>query len=167
MRVALNAQLAPLRIRWSALEPRQRLVVSIGAAVLLVGILIAYVWLPLERDRVALQKRLPELRGQLAAMERDAEEVKRMRTLPAGLAGTAPRALDAAQLRTNFTGSQVTAIDGGRFKVVVPDTAYAQWMDELKRLGGAAVVDEATFTATGPGKVGVDATIGPPGRKTP
>ena len=47
------------------------------------------------------------------------------------------------------------------------DTSYAQWMDELRRLGAVAVVDEAAFTATGPGRVGVDAVVGPPGRKAP
>lgn len=165
MRAALAGRLAPLGARWAALEPRQRWVIAAGGAILLLGFLVAYVWLPLERDRAALKKRLPELRTQLAGMERDAEEVKRIRTLPAALASSTPRALDATQLRSNFTGSQITALDAGRFRIVVADTSYAQWMDELRRLGAAAVVEEAAFTSTGAGKVGVDAIIAPPGRK--
>jgi type II secretory pathway component PulM len=77
MNAVLDKQLAPLRLRWNGLQPRQRVVSTAGAAVLAVALLIAFVWLPLERYRASLQKRVPELRASLAAMERDAEEVKR------------------------------------------------------------------------------------------
>jgi type II secretory pathway component PulM len=172
MNAVLDKQLAPLRLRWNGLQPRQRVVFATGAAVLAVALLIAFVWLPLERYRASLQKRVPELRASLAAMERDAEEVKRMRTLPATLNAPAPRALDAAQLRSAFTGAQVTALDGNRFRVQIAETSYAQWIDELRKLGAGlgtgAVVDEATLAipaSAGKGRVSVDAVIGPPGRR--
>lgn len=167
MNAVLNSQLAPLRARWSSLEPRQRVVIAAAGSILALGLLIAYVWLPLERNRAALQKRMPELRLQLTAMERDEEEVRRLRKLSAVPNATAPRALDAAQLRANFAGAQVTALDGSRFRVVIADTGYAQWIDELRRLGATAIVDEATLVTTSRGRVSVDAIVGPPGRKTP
>lgn len=170
MNAVLDKQLAPLRVQWDGLQPRQRIVFAAGAAVLAVAVLIAFVWLPLERYRASLQKRVPELRASLAAMERDAEEVKRMRALPATLSAPSPRALDAAQLRSAFAGAQVTALDGNRFRLQIAETGYAQWIDELRKLGTVALVDEATLTVpagAGKGRINVDAILGPPGRKAP
>jgi general secretion pathway protein M len=169
MKALLDKQLAPLLTRWHTLQPRQRIVVASGAVILGLALLIAFVWLPLERYRASLQKRAPELRASLAAMERDAEEVKRMRALPAALNAPAPRALDAAQLRSSFSGAQVTPLDANRFRVQIADTSYAQWIGELQRLGAAAVVDEVNLAMpanAAKGRVSVDAVVGPPGRKT-
>ena len=46
---------------------------------------MALVWLPLERRRARLGADLPALRASIAALERDAAEVKRLRATPSAI----------------------------------------------------------------------------------
>ena len=148
--------------RWSVLSGRQRSVIAAGAAILIVALLFAYVWLPLQHSRSDNAARLPELRAALAGMQRQTEELQRIRAVPPAAASLRP--LDAQALRAAFTGSQVvvTALDRQRFGLAIADTGYAVWIDELNRLQAqsAARVEDATLSAlTQPGRIKVEATF--------
>ena len=151
--------------RWHGLERRQRQIIVGGAGVAIIALLFAYVWLPLERERAQLATHLPQLRARLADMQRQAEEIKLVRSAPPVAITT--RALDAQALRAAFSGSEVTvsALGNQRFKLLIAATAYSTWIDELKRLQSqsAVRVDEATLIslaeAAQPGMVKVDATF--------
>ncbi len=148
--------------RWSILSRRQRSVIIAGTGILIVALLFAYVWLPLQHSRSDNAARLPELRAALAEMQRQAEELQRIRSVPPAAASLRP--LDAQALRGAFTGSQVvvTALDRQRFRLAVADTGYAAWIDELNRLQAqsAARVEEATLSGLPqPGRIKVEATF--------
>jgi general secretion pathway protein M len=148
--------------RWSILSGRQRSVILVGAGILIVALLFAYVWLPLQHSRSENTARLPELRARLAEMQLQAEELQRIRAVPPAAASLRP--LDAQALRSAFSGSQVsvTALDRQRFRVATADTGYAIWIDELNRLQAqsAARVEEATLSALAqPGRIRVEATF--------
>jgi general secretion pathway protein M len=151
--------------RWSALGQRERIIVGVGAGLLVAALLFAYAWLPIQRARNDLTARVPELRARLAVMKRDAGEIARLRSLPATSPGAAQQ-LDAQALRATFSGNQVivTALDGRRFKLAIAETSYGTWIDELNRLGAAssAHVEEAAITALPqPGRVKIEAILSP------
>ncbi len=148
--------------RWSILSGRQRTVILAGAGILIVALLFAYVWLPIQHSRSDNAARLPELRARLAEMQHQAEELQRIRAVPATAASLRP--LDAQALRSAFSGSQVsvTALDRQRFRLAAADTGYVIWIDELNRLQtqSAARVEEATLSALAqPGRIKVEATF--------
>jgi general secretion pathway protein M len=148
--------------RWSILSGRQRTVILAGAGILIVALLFAYVWLPLQHSRSDNAARLPELRARLAEMQRQAEELQRIRAVPPAAASLRP--LDAQALRSAFSGSQVsvTVLDRQRFRFATADTGYAIWIDELNRLQAqsAARVEEATLSALAqPGRIRVEVTF--------
>jgi general secretion pathway protein M len=148
--------------RWSILSGRQRSVIVAGAVILIVALLFAYVWLPIQRSRADNTARLPELRAALAEMQRQAEELQRIRAVPPAAAALRP--LDAQALRAAFNGSQVvvTALDRQRFGLAIADTGYAVWIDELNRLQAqsAARIEAAALSALAqPGRIKVEATF--------
>ncbi len=163
----LAAQRDLLRRRWSTLGAREQRIVAGGAIALTAALLFAFGWLPIQRARADLALRLPELRAKVAAMQRQAAEVKQLRTLPPAAAAGA-RALDGGAVRSAFSGTQVvvTPLDGGRFKLAIADTPYAAWIDELARLAAqtGARPEEAAVTALpgNAGRVRIEAVLGGP-----
>src|SRR3954471_2469403 len=121
-----------LRESWARRTPgEQRLyaAIAIGVGALLV---FAFAWLPLERERARLERNLPALRGSIAQLERDAQEVKRLRAMPA----TPPRAATPlASLATNaggLPGAQVNVVDDRRVRVTGNDVGFAALLDWLR-----------------------------------
>lgn len=142
---ALDPMRAAVLARWSALNPRQQRLAAGGGVLLAIALFSALVWLPLHRAQSRLIERLPTLQAQHAAMLRDAEEVKRLRSLPATLAtsaSTATRTPDANALRTVFSGAEVTALGNGRYRVLVTDGRFGRWLDGVRELNGRLVVAE-------------------------
>ena len=70
---------------WRARPERERSFLAAGALVVGVMLYVALVWLPLERMRGRLEADLPALRASIAALERDAAEVKRLRATPSSI----------------------------------------------------------------------------------
>lgn len=156
---------AQLGARWAALDSRQQRLVQGGGALLVVVLFAALVWLPLERTHKQLAARLPALQTQHAAMQRDAEEVKRLRSLPATLTtpGSAARAPDSNALRTLFPGAEVTALGSGRYRIVLADGRFGAWLDGVRALNGQLVVAELTATRdpANAAKLRIEATLQP------
>ena len=161
-RVALT--LTPVTARWNALEPGPRRLVAISAALLTIGFLAAFVWLPAVRTRDALTVRLPQLEMRLVDMRNQAKEVKALANAPATPITTLTVA-DVAALQSIFgTGAQITVAEGG-FRVVIPAIAYASWWDKtgdaLSR--HALVLRSASLTrvdGSGVSGVAVDMRLG-------
>ena len=154
-----------LGARWAALDGRQQRLVQVGGALLAVVLLVVFVWLPLERTHRQLAARLPALQAQHAAMQRDADEVKRLRSLPATLApsGGTTRAPDANALRTLFPGADVTALGSGRYRVQLADGRFGAWLDGVRALNGQLVVAElnATRDPANAAKLRIEAVLQP------
>ena len=87
---------------WDERSPRERAAIAWGAALLLIALAIAVVWLPLERTRTRLAAELPALRGSLASN-----------------AGGLP-------------GAQVAVLDERRVRVSGADVSYAALLEWLR-----------------------------------
>lgn len=161
----MSAALAGVIARWAALNTRQQRMVIGGSAVLALALLFALVWLPLQRAERRLAERLPTLQAQHAAMQRDAEEVKRLRSLPATLTASGnagARLPDANALRTLFPGAEVTALGSGRYRVVLADGRFGRWLDGVRGLNGQLVIAELNVVRTTGEALRIEAVLQPP-----
>jgi hypothetical protein len=128
--------LSPLTRRWRQLDARSQTIASVGALLLIVAILYAYVWLPAARERERLTARLPQLSAQLALMQRQAGEVRALNGATA-IAPAPPVTADTTALQSLFGEGTQASIDANRgFRIVIPKISYAKWWD---RLGDADV----------------------------
>jgi general secretion pathway protein M len=113
-------------------SPNERRALALVGFVVAAVLVVALVWLPLERARARLANELPRLRAATAALTRDAEEVKRLRALPA----TAPAANSPlASLATNgggLAGAQFSVLDERRVRVTGADVSFAALLEWLR-----------------------------------
>lgn len=115
---------------------RQRILL-LGAFVALV-LFVTFAWLPLERMRSRLGAELPRLRASVGELEREAQEVKRLRGLPvAASSGAAtPGSLPA------LPGAQAAATAPNRYRVTASDVeagALLEWLAVASARQGLAV----------------------------
>lgn len=123
----------PWRARWQSLDTRVQRMVVVGAALLALAMLWAYVWLPAARGRAQLGERIPVMSTQLATMRTQAEEIRRLNSLPpvVTMRGALPLA-DVAALQTLLGASAKVTLDDNRtFRIVIPAIAYTAWLDQL------------------------------------
>ena len=131
MRNRLARTLAPVLQRWHKLEARQQKIFAGGAALLVMALLFAYLWLPAVRERERLMARLPQLSAQLALMQEQAEEIRRLNSV-SPIAPAPPTAADASILQAAFGDGARVSLDPGRaFRIAIPRIAYATWWDRL------------------------------------
>jgi type II secretory pathway component PulM len=157
----LAAITAPLRTRWAALTAQQQRLILWAGALLALALFVAFVWLPLNRAKVSIAQRLPALHAQHAALQRDAEDVKRLKSLPPAAASAQGRVLDINQLRAVFTGADVAALGSGRYRVMVPDGRFGRWLDGVRALNGQLVVAELAVRREG-SALRIEAVLQPP-----
>ena len=142
----------PLQIRWQGLEARPRRLIVFGSALLVVGLILAFIWLPAVRTRDALTARLPQLQSQLAAMRTQASELAALAKVPVPPM-LMRRAADMAALQSIFgPDARIVATQDG-FQVVVPSISYAHWWDKTSEAVSrhALVLKEASLVrADGP-----------------
>ena len=150
---------------WHSRSARERSLVAAGAIVLAVMLAVALVWLPLERARVRLAGELPELRASVDALQRDADEVKRLRALPATIpANPAPLAplIAANAWARDLPGVQLTVPDERHVKLSGADigfTALLDWLATAQAAHGLRV-ESARIDALGaPGRVRAELTL--------
>ena len=161
-RVAFAFQ--PLQIRWQGLEARPRQLILFGSALLVAGLILAFIWLPAVRTRDALTGRLPQLESQLAAMRTQASELTTLARQPVPPMAMR-RAADVGALQSIFgPDARIIATQDG-FQIVMPAISYANWWDKtgdaLSR--HALVLKEASLVrADGPTAsiVAVDMRLG-------
>ena len=131
VRNRFSTSLAPALQRWHRLETRQQQVLGALAVLLVLGLLLAYVWLPAVRERARLTARLPQLSAQLALMKQQAEEVRQLNST-SPIAPAPPTIPDIATLQSVFGEGARASVDSSRaFRIVVPKIAYATWWDRV------------------------------------
>jgi type II secretory pathway component PulM len=117
---------------WYSRPARERSALTAGLVVLAIMLVVTLVWLPLERTRLRLATDLPRLRASLAALERDAEQVKRLRALPATIP-TNPSPL-APLIAANAWARQLPGV-----QLSVPDEKHVRLLGE--DIGFGALLD--------------------------
>lgn len=141
---------------WQARGAGERRLATIVAALAAIALLVAFVWLPLERSRARLAAELPRLRASIGALQRDADEVKRLRALPVATpAASAP----LASLATNgggLAGAQMTVIDARRVRLVGADVGFGallEWLRNAQLTHGMRVESARIDALPAPGRV--------------
>ena len=123
----------PWRTRWQSLDTRAQRMVLVGAALLALAMLWAYVWLPAARGRIQLGERIPVMSAQLATMGIQAEEIRRLNSLPPVVTARSALPLaDVSALQALFGANATVTLDENRaFRIVIPAIAYTAWLDQL------------------------------------
>jgi type II secretory pathway component PulM len=117
---------------WRSRSQRERAVLVGGVVAAAILLVVALVWLPLERSRTRLSAEIPRLAASVATMERNAEEVQRVRSLPASTPATvAPTATVAPALGRNLANAQVASIDERRVRITGADVAYGALLETI------------------------------------
>lgn len=119
---------------WQSRNPRERAFLIAVAALALLLMVVAFVWLPLERSRKALRAELPRLEAATATMQRQADEVKRVRALPAAApAAPTPLATVVASgtIARNLPGTQLTVADERRVRLVAADVPFGALLEAI------------------------------------
>jgi general secretion pathway protein M len=155
-----------LRDWWSARNARERALIGIGGGALAVALFWAFVWAPLEADRVRLAAAMPALRAQAQQVALQVAEVERLRAAARTRGGGVPsqpaieETLKTAGLRAAVTG--ISVLGGGRVQVnlgIVPFDALVRALAQLTESHGLAV-ETIGLKATGePGMVRVESLL--------
>jgi general secretion pathway protein M len=146
---------------WNARRPGERRTLAI-VAVLVVAMLILLAWLPLERSRTRLAAELPKLRASIAALERDAGEVKRLRAMPAA---TPPGGAPLATLATNgggLAGAEMQVLDDKRVRLTSADVSFAgllEWLRNAHATHGMRVESARIEALPAAGRVRAELTL--------
>lgn len=150
---------------WRNLPPRERWIVSLGAAVLAFALLYFALWAPIKRDLAKLQKAVPENRAKLALMRAQAQQVANMRgqtpraQATGDLLSTLEQSANVKGLRQAITRMEPEGKDGARLNFdEVSFNSLASWLAELQtqgvRVDSAAVQRQAQ-----PGMVSARVTV--------
>jgi general secretion pathway protein M len=119
---------------WAARTPSERTTLLVGGTLAAILLLVALVWLPLERNRVRLTNEIPKLSASIAAMERQAAQVARVRSLPAldTTRGQTPSLGEVtATLGKGIPSAQVSALDDKRVRILGTDVPYGALLETV------------------------------------
>jgi general secretion pathway protein M len=115
---------------WEARSERERRVI-VQCGVLVAALLVfALVWLPLQRTRTRLEITLPQLRASIEQLKRDADEVKRLKSIAPTVTGK-PTPLVSLATQNTLTGAQVSVPDDKHVHVVANDVGFTRLLDWL------------------------------------
>jgi general secretion pathway protein M len=156
----------PLLSWWQEREPNQRLGIKFALAALGLLLVIVVFFKPAYEGRQRLEAALPGLRADLALMDGQASEARRLEaqgTLRTPQ-GDALRDALAASLREHGMATKALVTAGRAVRIELHDVAFADWvawLDEV-RTQLHVKVSEAHVSATKPGQVELTATLSPP-----
>jgi general secretion pathway protein M len=143
---------------WNERSDNERRVLMVLGAIVAVALLVGLVWLPLERTRSRLAAELPKMRASLAALQRDADEVKRLRALPAPAATTQASA-PLASVTTfggGLAGAQMSVIDDRRVRLTGEDVSFSallEWLRNVQSTFGMRVASARLESRPAAGRV--------------
>jgi type II secretory pathway component PulM len=153
---------------WRSRPERERSMLAAGAVVIAVMLYVALVWIPLERMRVRLAADLPVLRASIAALERDAAEVKRLRrqvsSVPQNRSPLAPLMAANAWAR-ELPGVQLTVPDESHVRLSGADIAFTSlldWLATAKAAHGLHVESARIEALPATGRVRAELTLARP-----
>lgn len=149
---------------WQGRNTRERALIALGGAALAVAVLWAYVWVPLEADRVRLAAALPTLRAQAQQVALQATDVERLRAAARSRGGAGPSqpAIEETLKAAGLGVTGVAMLGGGRVQVnlgVVPFDALVRAIAQLAESHGLAVETIALKAAGEPGRVRVETLV--------
>ena len=141
---------------WQARSLGERRAARIAAALLALLLVATLVWLPLERSRARLEAELPRLRASIAGLQRDADEVRRLRALPAAAPTTGAPLASLATNGGGLLGAQMTVLDERRVRLTGADVSFGallEWLGNAQATHGMRVESARLDALTAPGRV--------------
>ena len=138
-----------------------RRVVWIVAVIALAAALVV-AWVQAERSRARLAADLPRLRASIGALERDAQEVARLRAVPAAAPTTRSPLASLATDAGGVTGARITVLDERRVRFTGDDVAFGALLDWLRlaQVSHAMRVESARIDALpAPGRVKAELVV--------
>jgi len=158
-----------LRDLWQARAPRERLVIAVLAAFLAVLLYVGFVQ-SASLARIQLEKSVSRLRAEAVLLNRSADEIVRLRALPAAIQpAPVPDLRALMQLRVDaagFGGSlrSIEPLDAGQVRVTFGAVSFVDWLAWVEALQAQQVrLDTTRVEALAtPGMVSVTATFARP-----
>lgn len=152
---------------WRERSAAERRILVLVALVAGVAALAAFVWLPLERKHARLASELPGLRASVATLERQADEVRRLRALPARSAAPAEplASLVTAAGGTSLPGAQFSVLDGRTLAITASDVAFGallEWIAAAQASQGLRVQSAHIEALALPGRVRAEVRLARP-----
>lgn len=147
-----------IRNYWQNLLPRERHIIRLGGGGLLLALLYAYAWLPLQQQQQRLQSSLPRVRVQAAQLQAARDEVL---ILKSRVGNTAPAALSlrpALEQTAQAMGVSWAQLDmnGERSaNLVFNQVAFDTWLRWLHRLQTEQGVRVARVDISPSGTIGL------------
>lgn len=158
----MNAAIAEY---WQSRPPRDRALIVLVAAITVLGLLYAYVWMPMNETRARLRAELPKLRGDAQQMQAQAKEIARLKAAPPAQGSAGPlEKLNQSAEAAGMGGAppQVTQLAPDRVQVMIAATPFDRWIAWLGDLAAESGirVESAQVNATGePGVVRVQSVF--------
>jgi general secretion pathway protein M len=150
---------------WQARNPRERAILGIGGALVVVLLLYLAVWDPIQSDRQRLVRELPKMRAQADQFRRDAEEAEALRARARSRNATQalPAAVEASAKQAQLGGGikSVQAMGNDRAQIsgaTVPFDGLVRWMAAVAQSEGISV-DSMQASAGEPGRVQIESLI--------
>ena len=125
-----------LATMWFDRSPGERRVLAIAGGIVALGLILAFVALPLQRAHARLVAELPSLRASVAALEKQAAEAKKLRSMVAVASSTT--AANASIASRPLAGAQVAIVDDKHVGVTGADVSFAalvEWLADAERSG--------------------------------
>ena len=110
---------------WRGRPARERRALALGAGVVVLLLFVALVWVPVARTHARLERELPALRASLDLLAQQAQEVQRLRAIPAAQAS----GVAAAGSLPTLPGAQVSIPSPGRVRISASDVAFSALLD--------------------------------------
>lgn len=156
---------------WNQRTAAERRTITIGGGTLVIALIYAFVWHPLQQERNRLQASLPQLRTAAAQFHADAAEVVRLRASAPKQSqskGDLQAAIESAAARTGLgKPAQLNPLDSGRARIAYNVAAFDAWIKWLKimQTEQAVRVESLAINALAePGMVKIQAVLAAPGR---
>lgn len=130
---------------WGARNRRERVILSIGATVVLLGLLYGVAFAPALSGREQLARALPQLRQQVAQMQSMASEATGLAANKSATAST-PMSRESleASLEQKGLKAQSVAVTGDTARLTLPSASFStllDWVDETQKSAGVQLVD--------------------------
>ncbi|WP_028103148.1 type II secretion system protein GspM [Pseudoduganella violaceinigra] len=159
---SINGYRAHAAAWWSARTEQEQRMLSIGGAVLAIGLVWSVLVEPAMTGREKLQKQLPQMNQQMAELQALAGEAAQLAAQPAVQPQPLNKDAVAAQLQASGLTTQNLAVTGDYIKVEfkgVPFAGLVAWLDAIRREQRVRV-QEGQVTQQGPaGQVDANLTL--------
>lgn len=145
---------------WVLRSERERRAIAwgVGLAVLALALVL---WIDAERSRTRLAAELPRLRASIAALERDAAEVQRIKSIAAIQPAAQSPLVTLATNSGGLPGATITLLDDRRVKVTgeIAFGALLEWLRNSQATHGMKVDSARLEALDSAGRVRADLTL--------